>query len=53
MYSNYVKSNGIVEAEIKTVAQASELMVAMLHFFGALWYWNPDYQDRTGTQLVF
>ena len=50
MYSNYVKIKGIDEAEIKTVAQAGELMVAMLHFFGALWYWNPDYQE-TGLEL--
>ena len=50
MYSNYVKIKGINEAEIKTVAQAGELMVAMLHFFGALWYWNPDYQE-TGLEL--
>ena len=45
MYTNYVKIKGIDEAEIKTVAQAEELMLAMLRYFGALWYWDPNYQD--------
>ena len=45
MYANYVKIQGVDEAEVKTVTQARDLMVAMLRFFGALWYWDPDYKD--------
>ena len=45
MYANYVKITGVNEAEVKTSAEAEELMLAMLRFFGALWYWDPTYQD--------
>ena len=45
MYANYVKIAGVNEAEVKTSAQAEELMLAMLRFFGALWYWDPTYED--------
>ena len=48
MFDNYVVTQSINLTEVKTKAQAEELMVAMLRFYGALWYWDPTYVDPMG-----
>ena len=45
MYLNYVKSEGIQEAQIRSRANIEALLKGMFQKFGVQWYWDPHYQD--------
>ena len=45
MFDNYVKCMGIDLATVRRRAEVERLLLDMLHHFGAVWYWDPEYQD--------
>ena len=45
MFDNYVKCMGIDLGRVRRRAEVEHLILDMLHHFGAIWFWDPEYQD--------
>ena len=45
MYCNYVKSEGIVEATVKSQAQVEALLTSMFQKYGVRWFWDTTFVD--------
>ena len=45
MFDNFVSSTDVDLSGVRTEAGVRSLILDMLRFYGALWYWDPSYQD--------